>query len=93
MTAFLGPDVRNLGAAYIDSSARIFGDVEIGSGASIWCNVVVRAESDRVVIGTRANIQDFVMIHVGPGPGRLSVPTVPSPTMSPCTAVPSVRLA
>lgn len=69
MTASLGPDVRNLGAAYIDPSARIFGDVEIGPDASIWCNVVVRAESDRVVIGPRANIQDFVMIHVGSGTG------------------------
>ena len=71
MTPFLGPDVRNLGAAYIDPSARIFGDVEIAVDASVWCNVVVRAESDRVVIGPRANIQDFVMIHVGSGTGTL----------------------
>ena len=69
MTPFLGPDVRDLGAAYIDPSARIFGDVEIQAEVSIWCNVVVRAESDRVVIGPRANIQDFVMIHVGSGTG------------------------
>ena len=69
MTPFLGTDVRDLGAAYIDPSARIFGDVEIQAEASIWCNVVVRAESDRVVIGPRANIQDFVMIHVGSGTG------------------------
>ena len=64
---FLGPDVRDLGAAYIDPSARLFGDVEIGVEASIWCNVVVRAESQRVVIGPRVNIQDVVMIHVGAG--------------------------
>ena len=69
MTAapFLGPDVRDLGAAYIDPSARLFGAVEIASGASIWCNVVARAESQKVVIGPRTNIQDFVMIHVGAG--------------------------
>jgi carbonic anhydrase/acetyltransferase-like protein (isoleucine patch superfamily) len=71
MTPFLGPDVRNLGAAYIDPSARIFGDVEIAAEASVWCNVVVRAESDRVVIGHRTNIQDFVMIHVGTGTGTI----------------------
>ena len=73
MTAqpFLGPDVRDLGAAYIDPSARLFGDVEIGPEASLWCNVVVRAESDRVVIGPRTNIQDFVMIHVGAGTGTM----------------------
>ena len=68
---FLGPDVKDLGAAWIDPSARLFGDVEIHPGASVWCNVVVRAESDRVVIGPRANIQDFVMIHVGAGTGDL----------------------
>ena len=69
MTAqpFLGPDVRDLGSAWIDPTARIFGAVEIAAEASIWCNVVVRAESQRVVIGPRTNIQDFVMIHVGSG--------------------------
>ena len=68
---FLGPDVHDLGAAYIDPSARLFGEVEIGPQASVWCNVVVRAESDRVVIGARSNIQDFVMIHVGAGTGTI----------------------
>lgn len=64
---FLGPDVRDLGAAYIDPSARLFGAVEIAQGASVWCNVVVRAESQHVAIGPGTNIQDFVMIHVGAG--------------------------
>ena len=69
MTAapFLGPDVQDQGCAWIDPSARIFGAVEIAPEASIWCNVVVRAESQKVVIGRRTNIQDFVMIHVGSG--------------------------
>ena len=70
-TAFLGPDVRDLGSAWIDPSARIFGDVEIGEQASIWCNVVVRAESHEVVIGPRTNVQDFVMIHVGTATGTI----------------------
>ena len=64
---FLGPDVNDEGAAWIDPSARIFGLVEIAPEASVWCNVVVRAESQKVVIGRRTNIQDFVMIHVGAG--------------------------
>lgn len=64
---FLGPDVQDQGSAWIDPSARIFGAVEIAPEASIWCNVVVRAESQKVVIGRRTNIQDFVMIHVGSG--------------------------
>jgi len=72
MTApFLGPDIRDLGAAFIEPSARIYGKVEIHPGASVWCNVVVRAESYEVVIGPRTNIQDFVMIHVGNGTGTI----------------------
>lgn len=68
---FLGPDVRDLGSAWIDPSARLYGKVDIGHEASIWCNVVVRAESHEVIIGPRTNIQDFVMIHVGNGTGTI----------------------
>lgn len=71
---FLGPDVHDRGAAYIDASARLFGAVEIEEEASIWCNVVVRAESQHVAIGRRTNIQDFVMIHVGAGTPTLVGP-------------------
>lgn len=66
---FLGPDVRDRGAAWIDPTARVFGAVELGRDSSLWCNVVVRAESQSVIIGERTNIQDFVMIHVGAGTG------------------------
>ncbi|MBR1219774.1 gamma carbonic anhydrase family protein [Bradyrhizobium sp. U87765 SZCCT0131] len=65
MTSLFGPDVRDLGAAFIEPSARIYGAVEIGAGASVWCNAVIRAECQRVVIGPQSNVQDFVMIHVG----------------------------
>jgi len=37
----------------------------VGPGASIWPNVVTRAETFEIRIGARTNIQDFVMIHVG----------------------------
>ncbi|MFN3522130.1 MAG: gamma carbonic anhydrase family protein [Phenylobacterium sp.] len=62
---FLGPDVIDRGAAWIDPTVRAFGAVEIGRGASLWPNVVIRAESQSVIIGERSNVQDFVMIHVG----------------------------
>ena len=68
---FLGPDVRDLGIALIAPSARVYGKAEIGEASSVWCNVVVRAESHEVVIGARSNIQDFVMIHVGNGTGTI----------------------
>jgi len=51
--------------AYIHESAWLYGKVYVGQGASIWPNVVTRAETFEIRIGARTNIQDFVMIHVG----------------------------
>ncbi len=61
----LGPDVVDLGAAYLHPSVCIYGDVRIGRGASFWPNSVVRCESGLTEIGEYTNIQDFVMIHGG----------------------------
>ena len=51
--------------AYVHESAWLYGKVYVGPGASIWPNVVTRAETFEISIGARTNIQDFVMIHVG----------------------------
>ncbi len=63
----LGPDVKLYNPAYIHPSALIYGDVTLRDGCSVWPNVVMRAEMYRIDIGPNANIQDFVMIHVGDG--------------------------
>jgi carbonic anhydrase/acetyltransferase-like protein (isoleucine patch superfamily) len=52
-------------AAYVDPTARVFGAVTVGDGASLWPYVVVRAESDTIDIGAHVNLQDHVMVHVG----------------------------
>ena len=52
-------------AAYIDPTALIYGNVEIGEGASLWPYAVIRAESNVVRIGRYTNLQDHVMLHVG----------------------------
>jgi len=52
-------------AAYVDPTARLFGAVSVGDGASLWPYVVVRAESDIIDIGAHVNLQDHVMVHVG----------------------------
>ncbi len=57
--------------AFVAPGARVIGDVEIGSGASIWYNVVVRGDVNSIRIGARTNIQDGSVIHVdSPKPGR-----------------------
>ena len=61
----IGPGVRLEKAAFVHPTACLYGDVVLGQDVSVWCNVVVRAEQDRVVIGARSNLQDFVMVHIG----------------------------
>jgi carbonic anhydrase/acetyltransferase-like protein (isoleucine patch superfamily) len=51
-------------SAYVDQSAQVIGDVEIGSESSVWMNVVIRGDVNHVRIGKRTNIQDLTMIHV-----------------------------
>ena len=51
--------------AWIAPSAILTGEIEIGSGSSVWHNAVARAECVSITIGRYVNIQDFVMIHVG----------------------------
>jgi carbonic anhydrase/acetyltransferase-like protein (isoleucine patch superfamily) len=57
----VAPDV------FVAPDATIIGDVRIGSGASIWYHVVIRADTASIVIGARTNVQDGAIIHVDPG--------------------------
>jgi carbonic anhydrase/acetyltransferase-like protein (isoleucine patch superfamily) len=66
-----GPDVSVDAAAFVHPTAQVYGKASIAAGASLWPNVVVRAESQEVMVGARTNIQDFVMIHVGAGTGTI----------------------
>jgi carbonic anhydrase/acetyltransferase-like protein (isoleucine patch superfamily) len=50
--------------AYIDQSAQLIGDVEIGQDSSVWMNVVIRGDVNIIRIGDRTNIQDGTVIHV-----------------------------
>lgn len=50
--------------AYIDESAQVIGDVEIGEESSVWMNVVIRGDVNTIRIGDRTNIQDGTVIHV-----------------------------
>ena len=50
--------------AYIDASAQVIGDVEIGEASSVWMNVVIRGDVHRIRIGRRSNVQDGTVVHV-----------------------------
>ena len=51
-------------SAYVDESAQVIGDVEIGAESSVWMNVVIRGDVHRIRIGKRSNIQDGTVVHV-----------------------------
>jgi carbonic anhydrase/acetyltransferase-like protein (isoleucine patch superfamily) len=50
--------------AYVDASAQVIGDVEIGEASSVWMNVVIRGDVHRIRIGQRSNVQDGTVVHV-----------------------------
>jgi carbonic anhydrase/acetyltransferase-like protein (isoleucine patch superfamily) len=49
--------------AYIDSSAQVIGDVEIGEESSVWMAVVIRGDVNLIRIGRRSNVQDGTVVH------------------------------
>lgn len=52
---------------FIADSAKIIGDVSILDQASIWFNVVLRGDIDKIIIGENTNIQDGTVIHCHKG--------------------------
>src|SRR5689334_7039226 len=49
---------------FIDDSAQVIGDVEIGEESSVWMTVVIRGDVNRIRIGRRSNVQDGTIVHV-----------------------------
>ena len=49
---------------FVAPGADIIGDVTIGRESSVWFNVTVRGDVNRITIGERSNIQDNSCIHV-----------------------------
>jgi carbonic anhydrase/acetyltransferase-like protein (isoleucine patch superfamily) len=49
---------------YVDPSAQVIGDVELGDHSSVWMNAVVRGDVHSIRIGPYSNIQDNCVVHV-----------------------------
>lgn len=54
-------------SALLAPGVVVLGDVTIGDEASIWFNAVIRGDSERIVIGSRTNVQDLCLLHADPG--------------------------
>ena len=55
------------GDCYIADNASVIGNVSLGVDASIWFNVVIRGDNDRIRIGEASNIQDGSVLHTDVG--------------------------
>lgn len=64
---FQGIAPRVAATAYVDESAQVIGDVEIGEHSSIWMNAVLRGDVHFIRIGSYTNIQDNAVLHVEEG--------------------------
>jgi carbonic anhydrase/acetyltransferase-like protein (isoleucine patch superfamily) len=69
--AFRGVVPKIAASCYIDQSAQVIGDVEVGERSSIWCNVSIRGDVNYIRIGEETSIQDNTVIHVEHDVGRL----------------------
>jgi carbonic anhydrase/acetyltransferase-like protein (isoleucine patch superfamily) len=49
---------------YVDVSAQVIGDVELGEHSSVWMNAVLRGDVHSIRIGAYSNIQDNCVVHV-----------------------------
>lgn len=50
-------------SCYIDESAQIIGEVEIGENSSVWMNAVIRGDVFAIRIGNNSNVQDCCVLH------------------------------
>src|ERR1700722_6520027 len=50
-------------SCYVDDSAQVIGDVELGEQSSVWMNAVVRGDVHSIRIGANSNVQDCSVLH------------------------------
>jgi carbonic anhydrase/acetyltransferase-like protein (isoleucine patch superfamily) len=60
---YKGLSPRVPASCYVDASAQLIGDVELGENASIWMNAVLRGDVNSIRVGANSNIQDCSVLH------------------------------
>ena len=51
-------------ATFIDPTAVVLGDVELGDDVSVWPLTVIRGDMHRIRIGNRTSVQDGSVLHI-----------------------------
>ncbi|HST78452.1 MAG TPA: gamma carbonic anhydrase family protein, partial [Verrucomicrobiae bacterium] len=63
LRSYQGISPRIHESCYIDESAQIIGDVEIGENSSVWMNAVIRGDVFAIRIGKNCSVQDCSVLH------------------------------
>jgi carbonic anhydrase/acetyltransferase-like protein (isoleucine patch superfamily) len=63
ITPFEGKSPQYNETVFIDPTARLIGDVILGPHVSIWPFTVLRADSNRIMVGERSALLDKVLVE------------------------------
>jgi len=50
-------------SCYVDDSAQLIGDVQLGEHSSVWMNAVLRGDVNSIRVGANSNVQDCAVLH------------------------------
>jgi carbonic anhydrase/acetyltransferase-like protein (isoleucine patch superfamily) len=62
---FNGKEPKIADSAFVDETACIIGDVEIGDESSVWPGAVLRGDMGKITVGKQTIIEDNCVIHSG----------------------------
>ena len=51
------------GRVWLAPNSAVIGDVALEDDVSVWFGAVIRGDNERIVVGTRSNIQDGAVLH------------------------------
>ncbi len=61
---YLGMQPKLDETVFVDPTAIVIGDVEIGKDSSVWPLVAIRGDMHKIRIGERTSIQDGSVLHI-----------------------------
>lgn len=64
LRSYQGKQPKLASGVFIDDTAVVIGDVELGDDVSVWPMSVIRGDVNSIRIGARTNIQDGSVLHV-----------------------------
>src|SRR6516162_1610434 len=60
-----GPTIHS--SAWVVPGATVIGNVTLGEESSVWYGAVLRGDINRIIIGSRSNVQDNAVVHLDTG--------------------------